>query len=112
MSITRSGRTIQAALPGPQALARGTLVLGAGLFGGLLWVLPPPLILPAFSALLLAIACGIALIAWHRPRIHQTQLNYWDLAGAVTFVGIAAALLSEPDQVLPLLEGSRPPRSE
>jgi len=111
MSVN-SRRAAQPAIQGPQALALLTLVLGFAAFAGLLWLLPPPLILPAISVLLLSVAGGIAFVAWRRPKPHQSQLSYWDLAGAVTFVGIAAALLSEPDQALPLLEASRPLRAD
>jgi hypothetical protein len=95
-------------LAGPEAVALATLVLGGAAFLLMLWLLPAPLILPVLSVSLLAAAAAVALIAWRRPRPHQSQLGYWDVAGAVTFIGIAAALLSEPDQVLPLLEGTRP----
>jgi hypothetical protein len=105
-------RAVQPAVQGPQALAALTLILGLAVFLASLWLLPRPLILPAISVLLLAAAAGIAFIAWRRPKPHQSQLTYWDLAGAVTFIGIAAALLSEPDQALPLLEGSRPLRTD
>lgn len=111
MSVN-SRRVVQPAIHGPQALALITLVLGLAVFGLLLWLLPAPLILPAVSALLLAAACAFALLAWRRPQPHQSQLSYWDLAGAVTFIGIAAALLSEPDQALPLFEATRPLRAE
>lgn len=101
------GRTAPQAINGPQTLALATLLAGFGAFGLLVLFLPPPLILPAISTLLLIAAGGIALIAWRRPSPHQSVLSYWDLAGAVTFIGIAAALMSEPDQALPLLEASR-----
>jgi hypothetical protein len=111
MSVN-SRRAAHPVIHGPQELAVATLVAGIGTFAVLLWLLPAPLILPAISVLLLAAACGIALLAWRRPRPHQSQLSYWDLAGAVTFIGIVAALLSEPDQALPLLESSQPPRTD
>lgn len=101
------GRTAPQAINGPQTLALATLLAGFGAFDLLVLFLPPPLILPAISTLLLIVAGGIALIAWRRPCPHQSLLSYWDLAGAVTFIGIAAALMSEPDQALPLLEASR-----
>jgi len=105
-------RATQAAVGGPHVLAAATLAGGLATFAVLLWLLPAPLVLPAISALLLAAACAIVLIAWRRPRPHQSLLSYWDLAGAVTFIGIAAALLSEPDQALPLFEAGRPLRAE
>jgi hypothetical protein len=107
-----SGRATPQAINGPQTLALATLLAGFGAFGLLVLFLPPPLILPAISTLLLAAAGGIALIAWRRPRPHQSMLSYWDLAGAMTFIGIAAALMSEPDQALPLLEASHTTRPE
>lgn len=107
-----SGRATPQVINGPQTLAFTTLLAGFGAFGLLVLFLPPPLILPALSTLLLAAAGGIALIAWRRPCPHQSMLSYWDLAGAVTFIGIAAALMSEPDQALPLFEASRPARPE
>lgn len=111
MSVN-SRRAARTTVQGPQALAAMTLILGLAAFVASLWLLPRPLILPALSVLLLGTAAGIAFIAWRRPKPHQSQLSHWDLAGAVTFVGIAAALLSEPDQALPLLEASRPLRTD
>jgi hypothetical protein len=106
------GRATPQTVSGPQTLAVATLLAGFSAFALLVLFLPPPLILPALSSLLLAAAGGIALIAWRRPRPHPSMLSYWDLAGAVTFIGIVAALLSEPDQALPLLDASRPASSE
>lgn len=111
MSV-HSRPAMQPILAGPEAVALATLVLGGGAFLVMAWLLPVPLVLPVLSVLLLATAGGVALIACRRPRPHRSQLGYWDVAGAVTFIGIAAALLSEPDQVLPLLEGTRPLRTD
>jgi hypothetical protein len=102
-----SGRAARQAANGPQTLALALLIAGFGAFSLLVLFLPPPLVLPAISTLLLAAAGGIALIAWRGPKPHQSMLSYWDIAGAVTFIGIAAALMSEPDQALPLFEASR-----
>ena len=108
--LVKSGRTTQPVTTGPQMLSLLVLIGGAALFGLLVLWLPSPLVLPALSLALLAGAALVALLAWQRPRPHQSLLGYWDLAGALTFIGIAAALLSEPDQVLPLLE-TVPPRA-
>lgn len=105
-------RAVQPAIRGPEMLGGATLAGGIAVFGLLLWLLPAPLILPAISVLLLVVAGAIALIAWRRPSPRQSQLGYWDLAGAITFIGIAAALLSEPDQALPLLETVSTSRSD
>jgi hypothetical protein len=104
-------RAVPPALTGPESLALATLLTGLVVFGLLLWLLPAPLILPALSALLIAAACAVAILAWRAPRLRPAQLGYWDLAGALTFIGIVAALLGEPDQALPLLQGA-PPQAE
>lgn len=102
--LVKSGRATQPVTAGPQILSLLALIAGTALFGLLVLWLPSPLVLPALSLALLAGAALVALLAWRRPRPHRSLLGYWDLAGALTFIGIAAALLSEPDQVLPLLE--------
>ncbi|MBR0695133.1 hypothetical protein JQ553_18105 [Bradyrhizobium lablabi] len=62
-------------------------------------LLEPGLVLPALSLLLFvqaAIAAVVAL-AIHVQKTSAT-LNLWDLAGAFTLMGCAAAILGEPDQ--------------
>jgi hypothetical protein len=72
--------------------------------------LPMPLILPVGSVLLLLLACSVAFIAARAPRLEPGRVSYWDVSGALTLIGICAALLSEPEQVLPLLEAPPGPR--
>ena len=93
---------------GPQ----GALVVAVLLTAAALWFLsgamPAPLILPVVSTLLLLGALVLALIAWRRPGADPRLPNYWDVSGALTMAGIGAALLSEPDAVLPLMEAHWP----
>jgi len=42
-----------------------------------------------------------------KPKARPARITYWDIAGALTFIGIVAALLSDPDQVVPLMEARR-----
>jgi hypothetical protein len=68
-------------------------------------IVPAALVLPALSVALLFAAGLIALVAWFNPQAHSGgRLTYWDIAGALTLISIFAALLSDPEQVLPLLE--------
>jgi hypothetical protein len=93
---------------GPQgALIAAVLVTAAVLFG-LSGTIPAPLILPVVSTLLLFGALLIAFVAWRRPGADPRLPNYWDVSGALTLAGFGAALLSEPDAVLPLLEAHWP----
>lgn len=96
----------------PQWGPQGALVTAALLTAAALWFLsgtmPTPLILPVVSTLLLLGALVLALVAWRRPGMDPRLPNYWDVSGALTMAGIGAALLSEPDAVLPLMEAHWP----
>ena len=97
----------------PHGLA---LILAIGLCGAAtlaslsLLSLPATLALPAFSVICMASATFIALLAWLRPRhiaagrLGAARLTAWDIVGALTLIGISAALLSDPEQAIPLLE--------
>jgi formate-dependent phosphoribosylglycinamide formyltransferase (GAR transformylase) len=58
-------------------------------------LLEPGLVLPAFSILLFSDAAIAAIVA----RINSENVTLWDIAGAFTMMGCAAAIFSEPDQV-------------
>ena len=93
---------------GPQSLSVGFLAIGSTAALVAAWLLPLPLVLPVLSVLLIVAACATALVAFRRPP-HPTpdRVTYWDVTGALTFIGICAALLSDSAQVLPLLETPR-----
>jgi hypothetical protein len=85
------------------------LIAAAAGVAAALWFLPGhvarPLILPILSSLLVLAAMLVALIAWRRPAPDARLATYWDVSAALTMAGVSAALLSEPEAVLPLLEG-------
>jgi hypothetical protein len=54
----------------------------------------PALILPVASLVLLLAGFGVALACWHRPA-QRRRLGYRDVAGALIFLGFAAAILSD-----------------
>ena len=58
-------------------------------------LLEPGLVLPAFSILLFSDAAIAAIVARRNPE----NIMLWDIAGAFTMMGCAAAIFSEPDQV-------------
>ena len=98
------GRTHRRHVSGPQlAFAACTFAAAAGLTVST-WTLPAPLILPVLSVFLILAACGMGLVAWLCASGDERGLTYWDVSGALTFVGICLALASEPEQVLPLLQ--------
>jgi hypothetical protein len=63
-------------------------------------LLEPELVLPAFSILLFSDAAIAAIVA----RINSENVALWDIAGAFTMMGCAAAIFSEPDQVAVFFE--------
>jgi hypothetical protein len=85
------------------ALIASGAVLSAALFVSA-WKLPIQLVLPTVSVAALATACAIGLVAWTSPAPNRRHPTCWDVCGALTFIGMCAAILSELDQVLPLLE--------
>jgi peptidoglycan/LPS O-acetylase OafA/YrhL len=78
-------------------------------------MLPSDLVFPLTSTLLFVLAGLVALVAWSRGRPSEQaqandqavpQVTYWDVAGALTFIGICAASLIDSDQVVRLIEGT------
>jgi hypothetical protein len=92
---------------GPTLAAAAAVFAGASATSALVWTLPAPLVLPAIGVLATLAAAIVALIAWLTAQQMSASLTYWDVVGALTLVGVFAALLSEPELVLPLLENQR-----
>jgi len=69
-------------------------------------LLPPELVLPAISVAALAGAAAVGVTAWLSPRLASLRpVNGWDIAGALTLIGCAAAILGE---IEPLVEFLKP----
>jgi hypothetical protein len=65
---------------------------------------PRPLVLPVLSLAAVAAAALVALFAWvARARRRGDTITAWDIAGAFALIGCAAAMFSEPENVLDLL---------
>jgi hypothetical protein len=71
--------------------------------------LPGDSVLPLTSLLLFVVAGAVALVAWSRgrPSRQAAHVTYWDVAGALAFIGICAAALVDPDQMVRLIEAQR-----
>jgi hypothetical protein len=64
-------------------------------------LLEPGFVLPAFSVLLFSGAAIAAILARAiHARKNSENVTLWDIAGAFTMIGCAAAIFSEPDQVV------------
>ena len=75
---------------------------------GLRTILPTDALAPAIATLLFALAAataGIALLC----RRNQARRAWLDIAGLLTFVGVAVSILIEPDQMVRLVASSDQP---
>ncbi|MFY9786077.1 MAG: hypothetical protein WA445_03280 [Pseudolabrys sp.] len=75
----------------------------------LIVTLPRQVVLPAFSICALAAAACLALVASFRTG-RGRRLSAWNLAGAFTLVGCAAAILGEIEAIVEYTR-MMPPRS-
>ena len=68
---------------------------------GFLLLVQTPLLLPSMSLIALAISAIVALAAWCMSSDrHGAGITLWDVSGAYAFIGFAAGMLSDPQQVL------------
>jgi hypothetical protein len=89
---------------GAALAAFGVSLAGASTACILIWTMPAPLVLPAIGVLATLAAAAVALIAWLMAQRAAATLTYWDIAGALTLVGVVATLLSEPELALPFFD--------
>jgi hypothetical protein len=82
--------------------------IAIAIFVGAELIAPDPLELPLISILTLAIAAMIALVAWATGAPRQGEnVTAWDLAGAFTLIGCAAAMLTQNEQALEYFIGAK-----
>ncbi len=97
------------AAEGPIARTAPTLAFAAAL-GAAVTVAaaaPPGLALAGLAGALFVAAAGVAFAAYAcRERRHVKRVTCWDVAGALTFIGICAAALVEPEQLAGLVEAA------
>ncbi|MGE5512192.1 MAG: hypothetical protein ACM31O_13175 [Bacteroidota bacterium] len=69
---------------------------------------PQPLLLPALSILMALAGLSLAALLYLAGfRLGRDGTRGWDIAGALTFVGFAGALLIDSEQALAALEQLR-----
>jgi hypothetical protein len=68
---------------------------------GLLLLIRTPPLLPPMSLAALAASAIVALAAWSLSSgRHGLRITLWDASGASAFIGFAAGMFSDPQQVL------------
>lgn len=83
-------------------LTLGLMVLLAG--APLLFVatiVPHAAVLPAISLTAIALAAAIGAFAWWRnTKRHTATVTLWDIAGAFMLIGCAAAMMTQPENLM------------
>ena len=110
MAITNPVRGVarsrRAGASGPPIVFTATVLIAFSALAVSTAALPRDLVLPLISTLFLVAAALVALLAWLRERaIDPVRLSYWDVAGALTLIGICAGTLVDPDQLVRLVQG-------
>jgi hypothetical protein len=93
---------------GPQiAFAASMLALFAALIVAT-QLLARDLVLSLAASGLFLLAAVIALITWlRRTRTDNDSLTYWDVAGALTFIGICVAALIDSEQLVRVIASTQ-----
>jgi hypothetical protein len=93
---------------GIAAASAGALAAGLAGFAAALVLLPPALVFPVTAMGLLVAAATLAIVAWASPpETGAARLVFFDTAGALTLIGLAALLFGEPEQAVALLDRDR-----
>jgi hypothetical protein len=88
-------------------LAGVTILVGAApLLSGHGLVLAT-MLLPALSAVFVVAAGLLTAVAFMCKAAPDTRITWWDVSGALYFLGCAAAVLGEPDLIIPITEEAR-----
>jgi uncharacterized membrane protein YfcA len=94
-------------LGSPIGAAAGALAAIAG-FAAAFVLLPPVLVFPVTATGLMLAAVALAIIAWASPaEIGRSRRVFWQTAGALTLIGLCAALFGEAEQVVALIDRDR-----
>jgi MYXO-CTERM domain-containing protein len=89
---------------GPQVMFASALLLAVAAWVFVERVFTSDHSLPLVTTLLFGLAALATLVAWRRGKMARHHLTYWDVAGALTFIGIGTAALIDAEQMLRLVE--------
>jgi len=111
LTLLRASSRRRAPVPrwtGIASAAAGAMAAAFAGFAVTIVLLPPALVFPVTAMGLLLAACSLAILAWASPLESGTaRLVFWDTAGALTLIGLCAALFGEPEQAVALIDRDR-----
>ena len=64
----------------------------------------PEALYPVVAAGLFVSAAILAALGWRQRKAKPAFVTYWDVSGALTLIGCAAAMMTEPENVMQLFE--------
>lgn len=64
----------------------------------------PDALYPAVAASLFVSAAILAAIGWRQRKVKPAYVTYWDVSGALTLIGCAAAMMTEPESIMQVFE--------
>lgn len=88
---------------GPQALFAGAVALAAAAWVFAVRNYSSDMTLPFVVTVFFGLAALTALVAWRRGTMPRHRVTYWDVAGALSFIGMGAAVLIDPEQMVRLI---------
>ena len=104
----RLGQRSRPGTRGPEVTFTAAVVTAFAALAACAAMFPADIVLPAVSTLLFVMACLVALVAWRSGHTRErSHVTYWDVAGALTLLGICVASQIDPDQMVRLVEGAR-----
>jgi hypothetical protein len=96
----------QALISGPRTAFLASVLAIGGTWLLAQALLPRDLVVPAVSTITFGLAAAIAGVAWWQQRAQSDDVTYWDVAGAVTLIGICTAALIGPEQMVRIVAGT------
>ena len=103
MSIQRRGRPEISAgdTPGPDASVVVLFLAAAISLIGFVQLIRSAPVLPSLCVMALASAAIVAFAAWSVSSDRNSPgVSLWDAAGAYAFIGFAAGMISDPEQIM------------
>jgi hypothetical protein len=89
---------------GPEIALAGACLFAIGVFKLLQTVVPDAAMLPLIVSIFFVMAGTAGFWAWRLGTPSRTrQLNYWDVSGLLTFIGICLAAVIEPEALAQLV---------
>ena len=93
-------------LSGPRTAFLASILAVAALWAIAIGVLPHAHVIPTVATVMFALAGAFSVVAWRRRSADEGDVTYWDVAGALTLIGICTSALIGPDHMVRIVVGT------